>query len=227
MKKKHKFFLRLGLAAAAIAIVVALLWSEVVDLKAAQAWMQELNPVLLIGLMALLPMLGFSVSVVYLIAGAAFGGLEGIAVITGVTAAHLLGSHWLGTRLLRGPVTRLLKRRHIRVPAIPPGEERSIAVVAVLTPGPPYFLRNYALALSGIPLRTYFWIGWPIYVIRSCIVIFLGDYGSEMTTERAAILGGILLLKIAICGFVVYRMRKRYRDSHPGTHSTAAAVGGM
>jgi uncharacterized membrane protein YdjX (TVP38/TMEM64 family) len=110
------------------------------------------------------------------------------------------------------------------MPSIPEGEERSLSVVAVLTPGPPYFLRNYALALSGIPLRTYFWIGWPIYVVRSCLVIFLGDVGSELTTERVVLLAGIFLVKIGICAFILYRMRNRYRATHPGRGHRAAAT---
>lgn len=214
MKKRHKIVLRLIVAALVLVGVIALIWSEAIDLKAAREWMQSLNPAMLIVLMAILPLFGFSVSVVYLVAGAAFGGVAGVAVVTGITAVHLLGSHWLG-HYLRRPVEYVLRKRNIKVPAIPVGEEKSLSVVAVLTPGPPYFLRNYVLALSGIPLRTYFWIGWPIYVIRSFLVIFVGDLGSEMTWERGFILGGIFLLKVSICAFILYRMRNRYRASHP------------
>ena len=177
--------------------------------------MQGLNPALLILLMALLPLVGFSISLVYLVAGAAFGGLAGFTVVTAVTAVHLLGSHWLGTTFLRAPITRFLKSRKVHVPEIPAGEERSLSLLAVLTPGPPYFLRNYVLALSGIPLRTYFWIAWPVYVLRSCIVIFLGDVGGEMNSRKVMILAGVFLLKVSICAYIVYRLRRRYLATHP------------
>ncbi len=215
MKFTRKRVLRLILLATVVAAVIVLLSSEAVDLGAIRQWMQDLNPVMLILLMALLPLVGFSVSVVYLVAGAAFGGIAGFTVITAVTAVHLLGSHWLGTTFLRRPMERFLKARKVHVPEIPAGEERSLALLAVLTPGPPYFLRNYALALSGIPLRIYFWIGWPIYVLRSCIVLFLGDVGAEMNSRRMMIFGGIFLLKLSICAYIVYRVRRRYVALHP------------
>src|SRR6185312_11880961 len=199
--------LRLIVAALLIAGLVALVWTKAIDLKAVQDWMQGLNPLMLLILMALLPLIGFSISIVYLVAGAAFGGVTGLAVVTGITAVHLLGSHWLARHYLRKPVEYILRKRRVKVPAIPEGEEKSLSVVAVLTPGPPYFLRNYVLALSGIPLRTYFWIAWPIYVIRSCLVIFVGDLGSEITLERALVLGGIFAVKLSICAFILYRMR--------------------
>lgn len=220
MKFTRRLVLRLILLATVIAAVVVLFWTEAVDLKAVQLWMQELNPALLIVLMALLPLVGFSVSIVYLVAGAAFGGIAGFAVVTAVTAVHLFGSHWLGTTFMRRPVTALLKRKHVRVPAIPPGEEWSVALLAVLTPGPPYFVRNYALALSGIPLRIYFWIAWPIYVFRSCIVIFLGDVGAALSSHRVMLLAGVYILKLSVCAYAVYHVRRRYKALHPD-HSHA------
>jgi uncharacterized membrane protein YdjX (TVP38/TMEM64 family) len=223
-KLSRRNVLRLILLATIFAAIVVLFWTEAVDLKAVQLWMQGLNPLLLIILMALLPLVGFSVSIVYLVAGAAFGGIAGFAVVTGATAVHLLGSHWLGTTFLRRPVTALLKRKHVRVPTIPPGEEWAVALLAVLTPGPPYFVRNYALALSGIPLRTYFWIAWPIYVLRSCLVIFLGDVGAALSPHRMVVLAGIFALKLSICAYIVYHVRRRYQALHPDhSHSMTAA----
>lgn len=224
MKLTRRRVLRLILFATIVAAIVVLFWNEAVDLKAVQQWMQKLDPALLIVLMALLPLVGFSISIVYLVAGAAFGGIAGFAVVTSVTAVHLLGSHWLGTTFLRRPVTALLKRKHIHVPTIPPGEEGALALLAVLTPGPPYFVRNYALALSGIPLRTYFWIAWPIYVFRSCLVIFLGDVGAALSPHRVTLLAGIYVLKLSICAYIVFHVRRRYQATHPGhSHSLTHA----
>jgi len=217
MKFTRKRVLRLILAVTIVAALVELLASEAVDLGAIRQWMQDLNAFVLILLMALLPLVGFSVSLVYLVAGAAFGGIAGFAVVTAITAVHLFGSHWLGTTFLRDPIARFLKARRVHVPEIPAGEERSISLLVVLTPGPPYFLRNYLLALSGSPLRLYFWIAWPIYVLRSCLVIFLGDSSTEMTTGRVMTLAGIFLLKISICAYIVYRVRRRYLATHGHT----------
>ena len=73
----------------------------------------------------------------------------GVVVVAGLTALHLLGSHWIGRGYLRKPLERWLEKRKYRLPELSPGEDASIALMAVLVPGPPYFVRNYLLAVSG------------------------------------------------------------------------------
>ncbi len=214
MKFTRKRVLRLVLAVTIVAALVVFVSTESWDLGAIRAWMLGLNPALLIVLMAVLPVVGFSVALVYLVAGAAFGGIAGFAVITAVTAFHLTASHWLGRKFFRRPVERFLKKRKVRVPEIPPGEEREVTLLILLTPGLPYFVRNYVLALSHIPGRTYFWIAWPIYVMRSCVTLYLGDYGAELNRNRLLILGAIFVVKLGICAFLVYHVRRRYLATH-------------
>lgn len=88
--------------------------------------------------------------------------------------------------------------------------------MTALVPGLPYFVRNYLLALSDIPLRTYFWICWPVYVFRSSLVIFLGDFSQDFSWRRVGLLGGVLLLKVAICAYLIHWLRSRYKAVHPG-----------
>ena len=191
--------------------LVVLLFVEFVDLKNVREWMQHLDRRLLLVLVAILPLVGFSISMVYLVIGAVFGGPVGVAVVAGITAIHLLASHWLGEGWLREPVRRWLSRRKREVPAVPKGEEWSVALMTALVPGLPYVVRNYVLALSGIPLRTYFWICWPIYVARSCLVLFLGDFADDFSPKRLMILGGVFVLKISICAVILHRLRKRLK----------------
>ena len=145
----------------------------------------------------------------YLVIGAVFGGPLGIAVVAGITAIHLLGSHWLGHGYLRGRLQRWLEKRKRRFPALPEGENFSVALMMALVPGPPYFIRNYLLAVSDIPLRIYFWVCWPVYVARSCIVIFLGDFSADFSTKRIAILATVFVLKVSICAIILQRLRSR------------------
>jgi len=179
-------------------------WSELVSA------MERVSPVLTVVLMALLPLAGFSIGVVYVVAGVKFGLVWGGVVIVGVTAVHLLGTHWIVRSFLRGPIERFLARRNFRMPEAPAGAERSLAAMVALVPGPPYFLRNYALALSGMPLRSYFWVCLGVYTVRSYVTLALGDLGGDPSGKGFAWLAGILVLKIVICGFLIRRIRRRH-----------------
>jgi uncharacterized membrane protein YdjX (TVP38/TMEM64 family) len=173
---------------------------------------EGLNPILLFLLMATLPVAGFSVGLMYLVAGARFGPLVGGAGAPPATAIHLLATHWISRSFLRAPLERFFARRKHRLPEIPPGEEASISVMAALVPGPPYFARNYLLALSGIPLRVYFWICLPIYVARSYITIFLGDLTGDPNGRTLFILIAVYAVKVAICAYLIARFRRRHKS---------------
>lgn len=180
-----------------------------------QERLAALNPVLAIVAMALLPLFGFSIAVVYMAAGAKFGLWMGGLVIAGISIVHLIASHWIARSFLRRPLERILARHRHHLPHFPPSEERSIALMVALVPGPPYFARNYLLALATIPLRVYFWICLPVYVARSYVTLSLGDLSRDPSREKLILLVGVLLIKLTICGFLVQRLRRRLKGTHP------------
>jgi uncharacterized membrane protein YdjX (TVP38/TMEM64 family) len=173
--------------------------------------------------MATLPLIGFPVLPVYLVAGARFGPIGGGVAVTVVTAAHLIGTYVIARSILRQPLERLLRRWHAHLPEIPRDEEAMVALVAALVPGLPYVVRNYFLAVAGVRLRVYFWICLPIYVARSYVSILLGDMGGEPDRTRLVILGGIELLKAAVCAYVIWRLREHHRRFHPDAPAIESA----
>ncbi len=201
-----------GLALAAVG-AAALVWT-----KADFEWQEiarrlaELNTVAVIALMATLPIAGFSVAIVYLVAGAKFGPVVGGVVVAGVTAVHLLASYWISRSVLRGPIERFLKKRKHELPHVPEGENASVAAMAVLVPGIPYFARNYLLALTDVPFRVYFWVCLPLYVARSYVTILLGDLGTEPDTRTLAILIVVYVAKLGICAYLIWRIRRRFKQ---------------
>jgi uncharacterized membrane protein YdjX (TVP38/TMEM64 family) len=217
--QRKKIWPKLLLAGVGVALVV-LVFTELIDWRAVREWMQHLDIRLLLVLMAFLPLFGFSISLVYLVIGSVFGGPMGVLVVAGISAVHLVGSHWLGHSYLRKPMRRWLEKRDHHLPAVPQGEDVSVALMTALVPGLPYFIRNYLLAVSDIPLRIYFWICWPVYVARSCLVIFLGDFSDDFNARRIMILGGVFVVKVTICAFILHRLRSRMRRVHKKVERT-------
>jgi uncharacterized membrane protein YdjX (TVP38/TMEM64 family) len=185
------------------------------------------HPVAVIPLMALLPVAGFPISVVYLVAGARFGPLWGGVVVAGVTAFHLLATHAVARSFLRGPIERFVHKKHKKLPEIPADEAPAIALIVALIPGPPYFVRNYLLALSGVRLRTYFWVCLPVYVLRSSVTILLGNLSSDPSQRGLMILVVVDVLKVVICGAVIWWLRYHHKKYHGHDHDPAVAGGSV
>ena len=212
MTRKKKWILLAVAVLIALGLVTGL--SDEVDWHALLRSLETLDRGQLLAVAAVLPLFGFSIAVVYLAVGAVFGGWVGLAVVAGITVVHLLGSHWIARSFFRAPVQRFLHRRRHQLPDVPEGEEWAVALMTALVPGLPYFVRNYLLALSDIPLRIYFWICWPVYVLRSSVVLFLGDFSDGFSGQRLAVLGSVLVLKVAVCAYLIHRLRIHYKASH-------------
>lgn len=173
-----------------------------------------LNPVLVIPMMAILPIFGFPISVVYLVAGARFGPVGGGLVVLIATTCHMLGTYLVGRSVLRGPLQRYIEKRHKHLPQVPEDEQAAVTVIAALVPGPPYVIRNYILVLAGVRLKYLLLVCMPIYVVRSYVTILLGDMGSDPSKMGLAILLTIDGLKVAICALVIWRLRLHHRKYH-------------
>jgi len=126
----------------------------------------------------------------------------------------LLATHWICQTVLREPLQRYLAKRNHRLPHVPEGEDVSVAAMAALVPGLPYFARNYLLALTDVPLRVYFWVCLPIYVVRSFVAIMLGDLGTEPDRGTLVLLVAVYAVKLSICAYLIWRIRRRIRLLH-------------
>ncbi|MEP6662200.1 MAG: VTT domain-containing protein [Verrucomicrobiota bacterium] len=212
--KKRPFFWSL-VALVVTGAILALYFSDIIHVKAIYEHIASYNIFAVFLIAALTPIFGFSVALIYVVVGAKFGIGWGSVVITLATVIHLLGSHWIAKSFLRKPIERFIARKKYHLPHVPEGENGSVTVMTAIIPGLPYFVRNYLLALSGIPLKTYFWICLPIYVVRSLVVILAADLGESLTVKKLIFLGSVEGLKIIICLFIIGRLRAKRKKVQP------------
>jgi uncharacterized membrane protein YdjX (TVP38/TMEM64 family) len=204
-------------ALVAIAVVVAVvLVFAYTDLNWAElfAAVDRLSPIAVLPCMALLPIVGFPIAIVYLVAGAQFGPLWGGLVVAAATAIHLLGTYAIAKSFLREPLRRFIARKHLHLPEVPQDEQAMVCVIAALVPGLPYVIRNYLLALAGVRLKILLAICVPIYVARSYVTILLGDMGNDPSRSRLIVLVLVDMLKVVICALVIWRLRVHHRKFH-------------
>ena len=213
---QHKRKLWWVVAYVALVIIAVTLVLRYTDVRWASVieWIDGLDPWLVLPLMAVLPIGGFPISVVYLVAGARFGAVWGGVVVAMVTTVHLLGTYLIARSFLRGPLQRFIERHNAHLPEIPVDEQAAVCVIAALVPGLPYVVRIYALALAGVKLSYYIGVSLPIYVARSYVTILLGDMTSDPSRNKIIILLIVDVLKVTICALVIWRLRQHHRKYH-------------
>lgn len=200
------------LLGAGVAAVVAIAWAwgriDVAELHASAA---RLDGPAVFGALTLLPLAGFPVSVLHVVAGVRFGTATGLALVALSILLQLLASYAL-VRLAPAFFMRQvdpLRRR------LPPGTHRSVTVFTLLLPGAPYFAQNYVLPLIGVPLGTYLAWGFPIHVTRSIAGVVFGDLSDDLTPARLAGFGLYFLTVTLLCAWAFRTLRSQLRAPPP------------
>jgi uncharacterized membrane protein YdjX (TVP38/TMEM64 family) len=171
-------------------------------------------PALLV-VIALFPIFGFSIGVIYLVAGSRFGNGLGMVVISVAIVIHLLVTWWITKSFLREWIQRRLDRSKHKLPKVPEGEDVSLTLLAALIPGIPYAFRNFLLAFSGVSFRVYFWVSLPIYILRATLGIFLGHLSKDFNAKNLIIFSAVIAVKLTICGALFFRIRRKLRLKKP------------
>jgi len=129
-----------------------------------------------------LPLIGFPVSVLHVIAGMRWGPRWGIALVSFSILLQLLASYALVT-LFRKPFERQFASLQARLPTAAHGP---MTLFTLLLPGVPYFAKNYVLPIAGVPIGTYLLWAFPIHTFRSTIAVIFGHESDQLTPWRIA-----------------------------------------
>src|SRR4051794_9704541 len=92
-----------------------------INLGEFQNWLEGCNGGLVFVLIAILPLFGFPVSLLQILAGARFGILMGFVVSTLAIVVHMFGMYWIGTSCMRRPIEWYLARQKHHLPQVPSG----------------------------------------------------------------------------------------------------------
>lgn len=211
---------------AGLAIVLGAVWMvfQHVDERAVHAWAARLNGPMVFAGLVVLPLLGFPVSLLHVVAGVRFGTTLGIALVAASILLQLLASY----ALVHARHDAFARRFDALKKRIPKGAHGNVTLFTLLLPGVPYFAKNYLLPLLGVPLRTYLLWCFPTHTLRSMVAVFFGDKSSELTPARLVFFlcyGGLLA---GLCAWSFVRLKAKIEtskeQSHAGTAATAAAT---
>jgi uncharacterized membrane protein YdjX (TVP38/TMEM64 family) len=187
-------------------------------LHAIAEWIESMGPFAFFAAMTLIPLAGVPITIFYLAAGAAFDPAVSLLGTASALALNHLAAHALGGRALRPLFAFLLRGRRYTLPESGASGSAYKALLIKLTPGLPFALRGYMMALSGIPLHVFLVVSWPISMAYAMPMILIGDSAEEGRIGPAVLAIGAMILLGLLTLFVrdrIGRRRARLEGRHP------------
>ena len=182
-------------------------FSDIIEsLKKLVRWCANANPIFYVLALAVLPYLGVPSSFIYFVAGSVYGPAKGFGWSVLGLALNLVLGYLIGTRWLRGPITRWLDRRGWR-PEVPPGEFGRLVVLTRILPGPPLVAQNFFLALAGVPFAQYFILSLPLTLLYAAGFLLTSGALFE-GNSKLVILGVSLMVALALFAHIVKTIQK-------------------
>lgn len=160
------------------------------------------RPVFLL-LMLVLPLAGFPFSVFLVLAGVHFGLGWGLLLTWLILPLHMSICFFVTRTFIRKPLMRFLEKRGYRPPALYVKRPGLVMVSLLLLPGPPYILKTYLMALTGLPYPSFLLLNWATESLMTLPIVALGGAAAEGKWEL------FWFLLIALCLAALYRYRER------------------
>ena len=187
-----------GIGIAGIVLILAAIAWDVTELWSWDAFIEWKSQVdylpFFVGL-ALLPLVGFPTTPLFMLAGATFSPAAALAGTAVSIALNLCLSHWLANRWLRAFVERQMTRWNLRWPSHSGSQALRFLIIVRLTPGVPTFLKNYVTALADIPFRVYLAVSWITTFLYASGLVVMGDSLVNQNPIEAVI--GLAILLVA------------------------------
>lgn len=212
-----KWFLYLG---ALILLLAAVKYFHVQDLlKQALDWVGTLGPWgqgIFVGIYIVSAVLLIPGSVLTLGAGAVFGLLKGIVIVSVASTAAATVAFLIGRYLARNAVARKIEgnERFAAIDRAVAAEGWKIVLLTRLSPVFPFTLLNYAFGLTRVKLGHYILASWIGMLPGTAIYVYLGSIANlgaaqhTRTPGEWALYGVGLLATVAVTIFVTRIARK-------------------
>lgn len=192
-----------------VPLVAGFYWlSRSIDIDTVHAYADKLNGVVAFVLLTILPLLGFPVTVLHVIAGIKFGRGLGLALVALSIILQVFASYGL-VHWRRKFFERKFKDVRKKIPA---GAHAPITLFTLLLPGVPFFAKNYVIPMIGVPLRTFLLWALPIHIARSAVSVILGDESNDLTPARITALVVYFVAMLAASWWAFRRIKAQVED---------------
>lgn len=175
--------------------------------QAALESVRSAPPLLFFSALVVATFLPLPIGLFYLTAGVAYGIGPSLAWIAGSLVVSNLIIHTASRTFLRPSLEAFVARRGHRIPGFESGLDEAIFITLIrLTPGVPYFLQNWVLAVAQLDLLRFVVLSVGIQMIYVTGFVVLGR--SALDGQLGWAIGGLaLLVAVAAAARVMARRR--------------------
>lgn len=166
------------------------------------------------GIMAVALVAPVPASILYITAGSLYGIWPSLLWIAPALAFNALLVHWIAGSWLRPRLERLVAKRDLQIPRLVTRSDQILFITLIrITPGVPYFVQNWVLALSGVDLAPFVAISVAIQMLFAAGFVILGR--SAFEGEAGLAIAAIALLVFVSIGARVVHKRFRATAKSP------------
>lgn len=196
-----------------IAIVAVILLgigllSRQIDVDEVHAYTKRFDSWIVFVAITLLPLVGFPVTVLHVLAGMRWGPKLGYTLVVLSIVLQLFASYAL-VHLFRPVFERRLAKFRERIPK---GAHGPVTLFTALLPGVPFFAKNYLIPVMGVPLWTFIMWCFPLHALRASLAVLFGHQSNELTPTRIAWFCAYFVLITLSCAWVFRRLRAEVGD---------------
>lgn len=192
-----------SLLAVVLVAAVSFFWGRL-EIAELHARAKSLPGLAVIAAITVLPLVGFPVSFLHLIAGVRFDFWGGILVVALTTLFH----HVLGWALVRVLPRRWFQRIEPWRRKLGGGAYLDTTLLCCLLPGMPYTVQLYLKPLIGTPFYLMFGLSPLLHTARAVVTILLGDMSDKLTPPRVAALAVYYATLFTVSVLSLRRLRR-------------------
>jgi len=173
-------------------------------------YLQQTHPALFFTAFVFLLAVGCPITMFYLVAPGLYGIWVSFAYASVGLLLNFALTFWIANSFLRPILEMLVARSGFEIPRLRDSEFTRITIAVRVTPGLPFIMQNYLLALAGVPFRTFMIISWIANLGWALALLSLGE--SIFEGEAGFAVFGVLLIIGLIIITIIVRDRYVSRD---------------
>ena len=158
-------------------------------------------------LFAILPLLGFPISIFLILAGLRFGLVWGMTVSAACIYFHHLAAYRICHGRLRERIAGFVKKRGHKLPSVRGSNGVWFTLMFSAVHGPPYTFKIYLLALTNVPFRIYAGVGGTTYILFGLIPVGAAAVATKMDVTYLYV--AIAVVSATALAFNHFRSRRK------------------
>ncbi len=164
--------------------------------------------------MGLLPVFGFPMSPFLALAGVKFGTIWGMVLSLLTIPIHLAMCYVISKTFFQTIILKVMQSRGYSPPAFLTAKPGKLVMLFLIAPGPPYVMKNYILALTGLPFVSYMALTWLVQGVLASPIVILGGVASQHRWGLFTLTLMVLILGTLLLHWYRNRMKKT-REGEP------------